>query len=205
VRALETIERWHVRSSRAGRIAENMHALSVRQPYAESIAEGWKNREYRTWAPNVIVGRDLLIVASKTPGDDYAGEPQGVAICIVRVTKITGSEGDYAWHLDNARRVAPTPIKGCAALWIVPDEKIVTVPGALIVPRHGAHKATIVPARRGPRTTSGPYTFSIEDDAIRGASAKTPDAARALARELAAKHGTTITIFRDGLAIGGEG
>ena len=65
-----------------------MHAVSVKQPYAEAIASGAKPREYRTWAPGTIVGKDLLIVASRTPANGYAGEQEGVAICVVHVNKV---------------------------------------------------------------------------------------------------------------------
>jgi hypothetical protein len=192
-----------------------MHALSVRQPYAEAIASGAKRREFRSWAPRIIVGSDLLVVASRTPGPGYGGEPQGVAICVVRVAKITGTEGDYAWHLENPRRVVAWPIKGSAALFRVPDGDILfatehpTIARVVLAAegdrvRIARDSERFSPRAKTPRAKPSPYTFGIGDRVLRGEGASTPAAARKRARELVTERGAEITIFRDGLAIGGE-
>ena len=54
-----------------------INALSLKQPYANLIANGKKTIETRTWATKYR--GDLLICASQSG----AGEPKGVALCIV--------------------------------------------------------------------------------------------------------------------------
>src|SRR5262245_2077992 len=107
-----------------------MRALSVRQPWAELIARGKKKIEYRTW--KVDFRGDLLIVASASRKDDECEakglDPEsvayGAAVCVAELANVTGSEGDYRWHLRNPRRVAPVPLKGYAAIYNVDDAKI---------------------------------------------------------------------------------
>ena len=90
-----------------------MLALSVKQPWAELIACGKKKKEFRTWS-RACFG-ELLIVASKSvnaediadEGLDVASLVFGRAVCVVDFYKVTGDEGDYAWHLRNPRRVEP--------------------------------------------------------------------------------------------------
>lgn len=123
-----------------------MHAVSVKQPYAEAIASGEKPREFRTWAPRKLVGKDLLIVASRTPGNGYAGEPQGVAICVVLVTKIEETSDGFAWCLGNPRRVGPLPVKGYAALYKIDEASLTFVAGA--------------PSRRAPGASAVPRSSS---------------------------------------------
>lgn len=183
-----------------------MHALSVKQPYAEAIASGAKVREYRTWAPRSIVGNDLLIVAPQTPGPGYADEPRGVAVCVVRVTKIVETRSGYAWCLEEPRRVAPLPVKGYAALYKVDDASLTFDAGGR--PLRGPASRAKAPAKKKhaapaakPRAKRGPYSFAIGDRTIRGERATTPAKARARAAALAKQHGCTITILRDGLAV----
>ena len=186
-----------------------MHALSVCQPYAERLANGSKPIEYRSWRAPSIVGKDLLIVASKKTWEGYAGEPTGVAICVVRVVRMAGDPGAYEWHVTGPRRVAPFAVRGYAGLYKVPDELIrYVVPLATDrAPRTRLKRPALEETNVDDRgeLAGGPYSFSIGDRGLRGQRAKTPAAARALARELAERHGTTITISRDGIAIGGEG
>lgn len=108
-----------------------MYALSVKQPWAELIARGDKRIEYRSWTTKHR--GDLLIVASKTPDEDgFADEDvdpdaviYGAAVCVVQLTKVTGADGDYRWHVAKPRRVKPIPIRGYAALYTVPDARLV--------------------------------------------------------------------------------
>lgn len=79
-----------------------MYALSVKQPRAELIARGTKRIEYRSWM-------------TRHRGD------------LVAITTVTGSDGDYRWHLADPRRVKPLPLRGYAALYKVPDERIEVV------------------------------------------------------------------------------
>ena len=178
-----------------------MRAISIKQPYAERIASGSKRVEYRSWRAPCLVGGDLLIVAPKSVMAGYGAEPTGVAVCVVRVVRMGGVAGDREWHFTDPRRVKPVPVRGRQALFRVPDKRVVFVKAAT-EPRESRA------ARDKPRervVLVGPYTFSIGDRELWGQRAKTPAAARALARELAAKHGTTITISRDGIAVSGEG
>ena len=101
-----------------------MVALSLKQPWAERIASGMKRAEYRTWRAPSVVGRDLLIVASKGVMAGYKGEPRGVAVCVVRVDAMRGEPGDYAWVISNPRRVKPIAVRGWAALYYVSDRRI---------------------------------------------------------------------------------
>lgn len=98
-----------------------MRAISVRQPYAERIANGSKTKEFRSWS----IGHrgPLLICASKSPA--ITGLPTGAQVCIVDLVRIEGSPGRYAWILENPRRVAPTAVRGSAAIYHVADSAIV--------------------------------------------------------------------------------
>jgi ASCH domain len=107
-----------------------MRALSVKQPWAELIARGLKKVENRTWARDFR--GDLLIVASKGRNDeeviDAGLDPEvlvyGAAVCVVNLTKVTGDDGDYKWHLSDPRRVKPFPVKGYASIYHVEDAQI---------------------------------------------------------------------------------
>jgi hypothetical protein len=126
-----------------------MLALSVKQPWAELIASGKKKKEFRTWS-RACFG-ELLIVASKSVNaEDIADEGLDVgslvfgrAVCVVDFYKVTGDDGDYAWHLRNPRRVEPVEVRGSASLYHVPDERIQLVARA----RRAEVKATRVPPK----------------------------------------------------------
>jgi hypothetical protein len=96
-----------------------MKALSVKQPWANMIANGEKAIETRTWSTDYR--GDLLIVSSRKPDIP----PAGYALAVVRVvdcrrmTKMDESAarcpiypGAYAWVLDSVRKVNPFPVKG---------------------------------------------------------------------------------------------
>lgn len=107
-----------------------MKALSVKQPHAERIASGKKRVEYRTWSVNFR--GPLLIVASKSPDveacEEHGINPRrllhGVAICVVELFDVDGDEGDYEWRIRKPRRVLPIALRGYAAIYHVPDERI---------------------------------------------------------------------------------
>lgn len=129
-----------------------MRALSVKQPWASNIADGFKTIEVRTWKTNYR--GDLLICSSKKPDNNsqkileqfakWGWEPNyilGKAICIVELYDITkylpehefnaGSpkapENCFAWHLRNVRKVEPFPVTGKLGFFSVPDELIQVV------------------------------------------------------------------------------
>ena len=93
-----------------------MRAISVRQPYASQIASGEKDEEYRSWR---ITPGPLLICASKRPVIDDL--PTGVALARVDVIRIDELSDGFAWVLARARRVAPFPVRGSAAIYHVDD------------------------------------------------------------------------------------
>lgn len=107
-----------------------MRALSVRQPWAELIAIGKKKIEFRSWSLNFR--GDLLIVASASRHDEDCADVRldadrlvyGAAVCLAELWKVTGTEGDYRWHLRDPRRVVPVPVKGYASIYNVDDRLI---------------------------------------------------------------------------------
>ena len=123
-----------------------MKTLSVQQPWATFIAQGWKTIEVRTWRTDYRGA--LLIAASKGSNlpvsvthIEEEGEmipmPRGVALCVVDLLEIRPllradieaanldpedyNTGSYAWILGNPRRVEQVPIKGRLSLYYTPD------------------------------------------------------------------------------------
>jgi len=107
-------------------------ALSVRQPYAESIMRGTKKFEYRS-RPTKIRGR-VYIYASKTPGyEEYFKKmkakpgdfPVGVLIGTVEIVDCKGEEGDYRWKLANPQRLKKpiAPERHPQPVWFKPFEE----------------------------------------------------------------------------------
>ncbi|HSO35684.1 MAG TPA: ASCH domain-containing protein [Labilithrix sp.] len=151
-----------------------MLALSVKQPWAELIACGKKKKEFRTWSRSCF--GELLIVASKSvEAEDIADEGLditslvfGRAVCVVDFYKVTGDEGDYAWHLRNPRRVEPVEVRGSASLYHVPDERIRLVGAkAVRVPPNAvrlAPKAVRVPPRKGVQAARRPVQALLEPE-----------------------------------------
>jgi len=83
-------------------------ALSIKQPWADQIAQGSKKIEYRSW--NTKFKGDFVVVASKSPSIE--GLPTGCTICLAELYDVTGQPGDYQWHLRNIRPLPPVPIQG---------------------------------------------------------------------------------------------
>ena len=131
-----------------------MRALSIRQPWAWLIVQGFKPVENRTWSTDYR--GPLLIHASKTISrKDYAriaGElelafthpPQipsfeeverggvvGVVELVDVVTEHTSPyfTGPFGWVLDKPRPIAFTPCKGALTLFHVPASAL--PPGAI--------------------------------------------------------------------------
>lgn len=105
-----------------------MKAISLHQPWASWIAQGWKTIETRTW-PTQYRG-DLLIVSTKKP--KYHDFPLGQALCIVSVIgcrEMTVSDEKaamckwsyprYAWLLEDIRPIKPFPVKGSQGFYDV--------------------------------------------------------------------------------------
>ena len=98
-----------------------MKAISLHQPWASMIADGWKTIETRSW-PTDYRG-DLLICSTKKP--IIQNFPLGMALCIVRVVSCRRMmkfdefkaccpiyDGAYSWFLDDLREIEPFPVKG---------------------------------------------------------------------------------------------
>lgn len=141
-----------------------MRALSVRQPFAERIANGSKTKEFRSWS----IGHrgPLLICASKSPV--ITGLPSGAQVCIVDLVRIEGSPGRYAWILENPRRVAPTAVRGSAAIYHVADDAIVIEAAGKLSDfgrvMRGANRA--VDIQRDPETEEGSHLLHSADTAL---------------------------------------
>lgn len=107
-----------------------MRALSVKQPWANLIADGRKTIEVRTWRTTY---RGLvLIVSSQKPKIEPIGsavaiaeivdcrpmgiEDEGLACCEMRL-------GDFAWVLNNVRPIVPIKIKGALGIYRVDIEE----------------------------------------------------------------------------------
>jgi hypothetical protein len=97
-----------------------MKALSVKQPWANMIAEGEKTIETRTWSTDYR--GEILIVSSRDPDIPPSGCAVAVAKLVdcrpmsvldepyARCRKYTGA---YAWVLENVRRIkSPFPVQG---------------------------------------------------------------------------------------------
>ncbi len=108
-----------------------MKAISLKQPFANWVAEGKKTIETRTW-PTKYRG-PLLIVSSKSPKI----EPAGFAVAIATVVDCRPmTEQDepaacckiypkaWAWILEDIRPIKPFPVKGALGIYEVVDETI---------------------------------------------------------------------------------
>ncbi|HEY1074079.1 MAG TPA: ASCH domain-containing protein [Patescibacteria group bacterium] len=106
-----------------------MKAISLKQPYANWIAEGKKTLETRTWATKHR--GNLLIVSSRLP----ALEPAGYAVAVVEVIACRPmTEQDeqaacvslypkaWVWELAHIHRIKPIPLKGSLGIYSVPIE-----------------------------------------------------------------------------------
>jgi hypothetical protein len=123
-------------------VIKKIKALSLKQPYANFIAEGRKTIETRVWSTNYR--GDLLICSSKTPdkywkqfedsliqaSTQFSMEPKGMALCIIElydIQKMTvehekaamcevykiGSRYAQSFFLRNLRVLKnPFPVKG---------------------------------------------------------------------------------------------
>jgi hypothetical protein len=91
-----------------------VHAISIRQPYAELILRGRKKVEYR--GGNTTLRERVYIYAARRPGDreswdDLGLEPgdlsTGVIVGTVEISECFGNEelGEYEWLLARPKRL----------------------------------------------------------------------------------------------------
>lgn len=101
-----------------------MKALSIKQPWANMIAEGRKTIETRTWRTSYL--GDVLIVSSKSPKIEPAGFALAVARLINcrRMYKWDEPEaccdwypGAFAWVLTEIQKIEPFPVRGQLGLF----------------------------------------------------------------------------------------
>lgn len=104
-----------------------VRALTVRQPWANLIAEGKKTLEIRTWKTKYVGA--LLICSSKTPKI----EPCGMAVAVAWLSgvkeflpedagkaHIAYEKGMNAWMLSDIRKILnPFPVHGKLGLFHV--------------------------------------------------------------------------------------
>ena len=106
-------------------------AISVRQPYAELIMEGEKNKEFRSIPTNIR--ERIFIYASNTleKSEDYSNSsgvamndlPRGLLVGTVEIAGCEGSkEEGYAWILENPIRLKEPvkPVKKPQPVWFNP-------------------------------------------------------------------------------------
>jgi len=91
-----------------------MRAISIKQPWAEQIAQGKKRVEYR--GARLSPG-PLLILASKAADRGGKHLPRGVAVCVVELVRVSGEPPEVRWHLESPRRVRPIVARSFG--WIV--------------------------------------------------------------------------------------
>ena len=105
-----------------------MKALSIRQPYANLIADGKKKIEVRSWVPaRGVIGQEFLVCSMKSPG--FGDGPFGSAICKVKLLVVREfNERDlaeacidavprldrtlFSWVLGAVTAVDHFPVKG---------------------------------------------------------------------------------------------
>lgn len=111
-----------------------MRAISIRGPAALAIAEGRKTTERRS---RRLAAGPLLILS------------EGKAVCVVELTRVTGSSGEYAWHLARPRWVEPFATRSYGWIVHVDDRRIRERKGP---PELAAALASAAPATAARRT-----------------------------------------------------
>ena len=101
-----------------------MKVLSVKQPWANLIAEGKKTIEVRSWRTQYR--GQLLIASSKSPNIPPAGFVLAVVDLVdcrpmtradEKLARCNCHPGHYAWVLANVRETRPVPISGALGVF----------------------------------------------------------------------------------------
>ncbi len=117
-----------------------MKALSVKQPFAQLIAQGDKSIEVRSWVakyrgPLLIVSSRAPIVTAPLEAGGTQVLPVGVSVCVVDlidVRPLTALDVDaaclsgyhpglWAWILANPRPCRPVPVLGRLKIFEIPE------------------------------------------------------------------------------------
>lgn len=119
--------------------------LSIQQPWADWIVDGFKDVENRSWKTEFRgrlwihasrkVDKGAMLWVERTFGKDYArdldrGEPRTLGAIIGHVDLITCADtspslwwtGAVAWILQNPKRTTPEPKRGRLGLWIAGNQ-----------------------------------------------------------------------------------
>lgn len=97
-------------------------ALSIVEPSGQRIAIGQKTLEIRSWQPQKLPLKNLVIVENKNYLYQENDEEEGIAVAIVDVESVhvwqpyevkaacasAWQEGYYAWVLSNIRLIKPS-------------------------------------------------------------------------------------------------
>lgn len=98
------------------------NALSIVAPSGQRIRQGIKTLEIRSWQPNSLPLKNLIIVENKNFLDQDGDEEEGLAVAIVDIASVhiwrpdeiepacasVWSEGYYAWVITNIRPIHST-------------------------------------------------------------------------------------------------
>lgn len=108
-----------------------MKAISIKQPWANTIADGIKTIETRTWSTSYR--GELLIVSSRKP-DIY---PAGCAVALVDLVDCVPMthdheraaccpiyDGAWAWLLNNIRPVKPVRVRGALSIYNISSHEL---------------------------------------------------------------------------------
>ena len=90
---------------------QRLTALAVLSPAGKLIAQGRHRIELRSWQPEQLPLRDLLIVESQRQiahAEQWDPDACGVALVdVLSVKPWVGAPGMYAWELSNIRPICP--------------------------------------------------------------------------------------------------
>ena len=121
-----------------------MKVITIKQPWASLIAEGYKEYEFRTWKTKyrgdilIHAGKGIDSKAMKTYENYNLSYPRGCIIAVAKITDcldvndelknnlknnevysniIKSNKSYYAFKLENVNKIKPIPINGKLSLW----------------------------------------------------------------------------------------
>ena len=132
--------------------SDRMKAITIKQPYASLIREGYKEYEFRTWKTNyrgeiyIHAGKGIDKEGMNRVKDYHLSYPSG---CIIAKAKITDcvevdeklsqellkknknvyhnlqnkKEKRYGFKIENVQKIDPIPVKGKLSLWDYEETK----------------------------------------------------------------------------------
>jgi hypothetical protein len=133
------------------RVPGNTHrvALSIVAPNGTRIAEGRKTLEVRSWQPDTVPLRDLVIVENDTRlSDDRPEDPEGRAVALVDVLEV------HPWRPDEVKAACSSGWRPGYFAWVLGNVRVLP-PGPAVPARLGLY--TIDP----PPPPSSPHGFTI--------------------------------------------